>query len=118
MADGATPMEMAGEDGSVANLTQLIANLQNQMDVSARMTSVKQLGTIAVALGPERTRDELLPFLIGCIDEDDEVADAICDELIKFGPLVGGQAYVRLPLASHPNPSVRVRRLLPASLLN
>ena len=60
----------------------------------ARIQSAKELCTIATALGPERTREELLPFLIGCIDEDDEVADAICDELVKFGPLVGGEQYV------------------------
>lgn len=62
--------------------------------LQARIQSAKELCTIATALGPERTRDELLPFLIGCIDEDDEVADAICDELVKFGPLVGGEQYI------------------------
>ena len=30
-----------------------------------RLNSVKGLGTIATALGPERTKNELLPYIIG-----------------------------------------------------
>lgn len=33
--------------------------------VPYRINSVKNLGTIAVALGPDRTRNELLPYILG-----------------------------------------------------
>lgn len=32
-------------------------------DVSSRLNAIKKLSTIAVVLGPERTRDDLVPFL-------------------------------------------------------
>jgi hypothetical protein len=37
-------------------------------DVVLRLSSIKRLSTIALALGPARTRDELLPFLQVGID--------------------------------------------------
>ena len=41
--------------------------------VQLRLRSIRPLGTIAHALGEERTRDELVPFLTESIDDDDEV---------------------------------------------
>lgn len=32
-------------------------------DVVLRLSSIRRLSTIALALGPQRTRDELIPFL-------------------------------------------------------
>eukprot|EP00040_Diaphanoeca_grandis_P039151 m.258254 g.258254 ORF g.258254 m.258254 type:complete len:607 (+) comp36352_c0_seq1:191-2011(+) len=86
---------------SVVTLTRLIANLQTHVDLSLRLASAKELANIAIALGPDRTRDELIPYLIGCgVDESDEVTDVICGELANFGPLVGGEQHVHtlLPL--------------------
>ena len=34
-------------------------------DVLLRLNAIHRLSTIALALGPERTRDELIPFLDG-----------------------------------------------------
>lgn len=34
-------------------------------DVILRLNAIHRLSTIALALGPERTRDELIPFLDG-----------------------------------------------------
>jgi len=85
----------------MAALTRFIANLQTHNDAAARLASAKELTNIAVALGQERTRDELIPYLKGCgIDESDEVTDVICEELANFGPLVGGEQHVHtiLPL--------------------
>lgn len=39
-------------------------NLQHD-DVLLRLNAIHRLSTIALALGPERTRDELIPFLDG-----------------------------------------------------
>eukprot|EP01052_Picozoa_sp_SAG31_P041837 SAG31_NODE_6457_length_2002_cov_0.821130_2_plen_59_part_00 len=42
--------------------------------VQLRLNSIRKLGTIADALGPARTRNELVPFLTESIDDDDEVS--------------------------------------------
>lgn len=34
-------------------------------DVSLRLNAIKRLNTIALALGPQRAREELIPFLDG-----------------------------------------------------
>lgn len=34
-------------------------------DVLLRLNAIRRLSTIALALGPDRTRDELIPFLDG-----------------------------------------------------
>ena len=44
------------------------------LDVQNRLNSLKNLDTIALALGPERTRDELIPFLTDTIYDEDEVS--------------------------------------------
>jgi serine/threonine-protein phosphatase 2A regulatory subunit A len=36
-------------------------------DVAVRLASIRRLSTIALALGPDRTRDELIPFLEGIL---------------------------------------------------
>ncbi|CAO3692720.1 unnamed protein product [Rhizopus stolonifer] len=66
--------------------------------------SMKQkLGTIALALGPQKTREELVPFLSEGIDDEDEVLLAVAEELGNFGELVGGPEFahfVLVPLES------------------
>ena len=47
----------------------------------ARLTSVQELSAIATALGPERTRQELLPFLLDSMDDEDEVLVAMAEEV-------------------------------------
>ena len=41
-------------------------------DVSNRVEAMQKLDTIAIALGPERTRKELLPFLNDVAQDDEE----------------------------------------------
>jgi serine/threonine-protein phosphatase 2A regulatory subunit A len=41
------------------------ADLRQHDDVILRLNAIHRLSTIALALGPERTRDELIPFLDG-----------------------------------------------------
>lgn len=36
-------------------------------DVLLRLNAIRRLSTIALALGPERTREELIPFLDGMV---------------------------------------------------
>ena len=62
-------------------------------DVQLQLNSVRRLKTIAVALGEERTRKELIPFLQESKDDEDEVLQAIAEELGDFVPYVGGAAH-------------------------
>lgn len=47
-----------------------------------------------MALGAERTRSELMPFLTETIYDEDEVLLALAEQLGSFTPLVGGPEYV------------------------
>lgn len=66
-------------------------------DVASRVQAMKRLDTIALALGPERTRSELIPFLEDVIPEDeDEVIAIAADELGNFVPFVGGSQFATI----------------------
>lgn len=52
------------------------------------------MSTIALALGVERTRSELIPFLTDTIYDEDEVLLALAEQLGTFTPLVGGAEHV------------------------
>ncbi|KAB8343264.1 hypothetical protein FH972_022852 [Carpinus fangiana] len=82
-------------------------------DVLLRLNAIHRLSTIALALGPERTRDELIPFLDGAssiasfhshsliadhvstesVEDEDEVLTALSEELGNFVEYVGGPEY-------------------------
>lgn len=67
-------------------------------DPALRLNSVKRLRTIARALGEERTRRELIPFLNDNCDDEDEVLLAMAEELGEFVPLVGGPSHAHILL--------------------
>lgn len=58
-----SPMQEESED-SLYPIAVLIDELRNE-DVQLRLNSIRKLSTIALALGVERTRGELIPFLTG-----------------------------------------------------
>ena len=63
------------------------------------MNAIHRISTIALALGPQRSRDELVPFLSECIDDEDEVLLALADELGKgMDEYLGGPEYAHLLL--------------------
>lgn len=70
----------------------LIDELKHE-DVQLRLNSIKRLDTIATALGVERTRSELIPFLNESVDDDDEVLLVLAEELGRFVDFVGGPAH-------------------------
>lgn len=80
------------EDNAIYPIMVLIDELKND-DVQLRLNSIRRLGTIAVALGPERTRNELIPFLTDSTDDEDEVLLALAGELGNFTEHVGGPEY-------------------------
>lgn len=73
-------------------------------DVGLRVTATKNLARIAKALGPERTKEELIPFLVDSTDDEDEVllvmAEAIggshVDGAVGHGGRVVGEALDQL----------------------
>ena len=68
-------------------------------DVASRVQSMNRLDTIAIALGPIRTREELLPFLEDVIPEDeDEVIAIAASKLKDFIPFIGGVQFANLLL--------------------
>ena len=60
----ANPMHEEGDDSSLYPIAVLIDELRNE-DVQLRLNSIRKLSTIALALGVERTRNELIQFLTG-----------------------------------------------------
>mmetsp|Transcript_38602 Transcript_38602/g.106296 ORF Transcript_38602/g.106296 Transcript_38602/m.106296 type:complete len:594 (-) Transcript_38602:102-1883(-) len=79
----------SGVDQSLYPVALLIDELRHD-DLQLRLRAIKNLGTIALALGPERTRDELLPFLQEITDDDEEVLGALAEQLARGVPWVGG----------------------------
>ncbi|KAJ8445358.1 hypothetical protein Cgig2_010716 [Carnegiea gigantea] len=75
----------------------LIDELKND-DIQLRLNSIRRLSTIARALGEERTRKELIPFLSENNDDDDEVLLAMAEELGVFIPYVGGVEHAHVLL--------------------
>ncbi|OQR91884.1 serine/threonine-protein phosphatase 2A 65 kDa regulatory subunit A [Achlya hypogyna] len=67
-------------------------------ETETRIRSMRRLRTVAQALGPERTRSELLPFLSQSTDDEDEVLVAMAEELGEFVDLVGGPNHASLLL--------------------
>ncbi|AMD18843.1 HBL059Cp [Eremothecium sinecaudum] len=68
-------------------------------DIANRVEAMKKLDTIALALGQQRTRDELIPFLTEVAqDDEDEVFAFLAQQLGKFVPFIGGSNYATLLL--------------------
>ena len=72
--------------------------MQNE-DIQLRLNSLRRLSTIALALGEQRTRDELVPFLQENTDDEDEVLQALAEELGGFVAHVGGPEHAHCLLA-------------------
>ncbi|PHH78531.1 hypothetical protein CDD80_6720 [Ophiocordyceps camponoti-rufipedis] len=62
-------------------------------DVLLRLNAIHRLSTIALALGAERTRKELIPFLNESVEDEDEVLVALSEELGNFIEYVGGSQW-------------------------
>jgi serine/threonine-protein phosphatase 2A regulatory subunit A len=68
-------------------------------DVQLRLNAIRRVSTIALALGPDRAREELVPFLQDSVDDEDEVLLALADELGKtFEEYIGGKDYAHVLL--------------------
>ena len=79
----------------IMQVAVLIDNLKND-EATERLNSMRQLDRIAQALGPKRAREELVQFLCSCCDDDDEILMALCEQLPRLVPRLGGDAYAHL----------------------
>lgn len=61
---GTETISRVSEEQELYPIAVLVDELKNE-DVQLRLNAIRNLGTIAMALGPQRTRDELIPFLNG-----------------------------------------------------
>ncbi|ODQ50800.1 protein phosphatase regulatory subunit Paa1 [Saitoella complicata NRRL Y-17804] len=68
-------------------------------DVTLRLNAIRRLSTIAQALGEQRTRDELIPFIDESVDDEDEVLTVLAEELGNFTPYVGGPEHAHILLS-------------------
>ncbi|OSX67583.1 hypothetical protein POSPLADRAFT_1164991 [Postia placenta MAD-698-R-SB12] len=74
----------------IAPIAILMDELRSE-DVQLRLNAIHRISTIALALGPERARDELIPFLQESVDDEDEVLLALAEELgMNFEEYIGG----------------------------
>lgn len=84
----APPSESSSDLHPVA---EILDNLKND-DLALRLGALKRLSTIALALGPDRCTNDLVPFLASlAADEEDEVLLVLAEEtpkLLEYG--VGG----------------------------
>lgn len=82
-------------DSSLYPIALLLDELKNE-DINLRLNATKRIKTIAAALGPERTRVELLPFLTETIDDEDEVLLTLAEELGDYIDQIGGPEYAHV----------------------
>ena len=75
--------------------TTLLEDLQNP-DIKIKKNAFQNLRGISLALGRERTRKELLPYLKSCIDEEeDEIIIELAKVLSNFIDCIGGKQYIK-----------------------
>lgn len=93
---------MEDDDQSLHPIQILIDELKND-DLELRLNSMRSLGKIAEALGQERTRSELVPFLsTSAIDDEDEVLVVLAEQLGSFPKFVGEEySHVLIPPLEH-----------------
>ncbi|KAJ1418998.1 protein phosphatase 2, partial [Ochromonadaceae sp. CCMP2298] len=87
-------MASVGNDSDDLYQIAILIDQLKHDDVQLRTNASRNITKIARALGPERTRDELIPFLTECVDDEDEVIIVIAEELGNLCNYVGGTAHV------------------------
>ena len=81
------------QDESLYPIAVLIDELRVE-DVQIRLKAVEKLKLIAKTLGPDRTRDELLPFIAETVYDEDEVLLTLAEQIGGLTDEVGGPDYV------------------------
>lgn len=82
----------------IAPIAILMDELRSE-DVQLRLNAIHSIPTIALALGSDRAREELVPFLQDSVDDEDEVLLALAEELGRnFEEYIGGKEYAHILL--------------------
>jgi len=81
------------------NASTLLEDLRHN-ETSVKINAVQNLNVICLALGKERSRTELLPYLSELIDEeDDEFLVELAKKLSEFLNFIGGITHLSKLLA-------------------
>ena len=78
-------------------VAMLIDQLKHD-DTQMRINASKELVRVAKALGPDRTRSDLIPFLSESTDDEDDVLCVIADKLGDLVDYVGGSQFAHILL--------------------
>ena len=92
-----SPSASASAPTSLAAISQLIDDLRSP-DLPTRLNAFHSLPAIASALGPLRTREELIPYLNEFIDDDDEILLILAGELALLVDGIGGVPFAHVLL--------------------
>jgi serine/threonine-protein phosphatase 2A regulatory subunit A len=84
-------------DADLFQIALLVDKLRHD-DINHRIAAISSIGSIASALGTERTREELIPFLTESMDDEADVLLTIADKLSDLIKYVGGREYVHFLL--------------------
>ncbi|TEB35039.1 ARM repeat-containing protein [Coprinellus micaceus] len=91
-------MDSGYSNEDIAPIAILMDELRSE-DVQLRLNAIHSVPTIALALGSDRAREELIPFLQDSVDDEDEVLLALAEELGRnFEEYIGGKEYAHLLL--------------------
>lgn len=71
-----------------------IISAMSSTDPTQRLEAFKNLTSVAVSIRDARTRNELVPYITECTNDDDDILIVIAEELRQFPDLVGGKKYV------------------------
>ncbi|KAI3633876.1 hypothetical protein MIR68_008208 [Amoeboaphelidium protococcarum] len=91
-------MQTGQNDEALYPIAVLIDELKHE-EVTYRLNAIRRLGTIALALGVDRARDELVPFLEESIDDEDEVLQALAEEIANLIDYIGGAQFAHVLLS-------------------
>ena len=93
MENQVAPRDVGGQNNShLYPIAVLIDELRAE-EQKKRINAVENLGTIAIALGPERSRNERLPYIMELLEDDEEVLMALSESMGNLLDLIGGAAY-------------------------
>ena len=90
MAD--TKQDSSNINASLHPIAVLIDDLRCD-DQKRRLNAIQSFNTICIALGPDRCRSELLPYILELLEDDEEVLSALADVLGSCLEYVGGPAH-------------------------
>lgn len=82
----------ATETNNLYPIAVLIDELRAE-EQKKRINSIQNLSVISTALGPERTRSELLPYVLELLEDDEEVLVTFSETLGNLLEYVGGPQY-------------------------